>query len=83
MFYCSVPSDGPSTVYQAAKPAVPFFSSGSSVIDSYKGGLYQAGHAVEQHGYVFVMYYAAWSSRSIAAKKEFEAAADIMRGRVS
>lgn len=83
-FSCSVPTDGPSTIYQSARPATPFFvKNGSYVHDSYKGELYPAGRAVEEHGYVFVMYYSSWSARSIFARKEFEEAAGIMRGQVN
>lgn len=83
MYICSVPSDGPTTIYRAAKVATPLFAKDSPVFDSHTGALHYAGSAVEEHGYVFVMYYASWSARSLLAKEQFEAAAHVMKGRVS
>ncbi|XP_067935334.1 thioredoxin domain-containing protein 11-like isoform X2 [Watersipora subatra] len=78
----SVPTDGPSTIYQSAKPAEPFFAFESPVHDSYTGALHVAGKVVKENGYVFVMYYASWSLNSMLARKEFETAANMLNDRV-
>lgn len=52
------------------------------MFDSYRGELHFAGQAVEDYGYVFVMYYASWSARSMLARDEFSEAARIMYPRV-
>ncbi|KAF6020775.1 hypothetical protein EB796_020931 [Bugula neritina] len=78
----SIPSDGAFTIYQSAKPAEPFFPEKSVVYDSYDGELKMAATLVEEHGYVFVMYYASWSTQCMKARDEFEKAAQFMHGRV-
>lgn len=69
-------------MYRAAQPAQPFFPESSFVFDSYRGDLVHAAQAVEEHGYVFVMYYASWSARCMLARDEFSEAARIMYPRV-
>lgn len=83
LFSNSVPSDGPDTVYQVAHPPQPFFPASSFVFDSYRGELAYAAQAMEEYGYVFVMYYASWSTRCMLARDEFAEAARIMYPRVS
>lgn len=78
-----IPKDGPGTVYHLQAPPVRFFPEGSVVTDFYSGELSSAFEHLLNHDFIFVMYYAPWSTASQNARYEFDLSAQSMHTRVN